>query len=237
MFRAIVVEPENAGNLGFIARLVENFGIDEYVIVNPQCEIDDTARQYASRAEDTLIGARTPDTLDAAITDLDYCIGTTGVDVSDENVTRTAVPPEQMTAELPADAKTGILLGREGTGLTNDELDRCDFVVRIPTTDAYPVMNLSHAAAVLFYELFRGDSTPSDDGTGSSREQRAVLENLFKDVTGTLDWKDHRQEKTVRAFRNVLGRAYVTDKEVSLLLGWCRAVRDRCASNSDQAGM
>lgn len=232
MHRVIVVEPESEGNIGFICRLVENFAIDELFLVNPQCEIGDVAESRASHAQDTLKDARIIDELDHATNELDMLVGTTGLTGSDENVLRTTITPRQMTDQLPEDADIGVMLGREGKGLTNAELDRCDFTVRIPTSDAYEVMNLSHAAGVICYELFLSQKDSDDTSTKynigdtpSSRKKRSVLENLFKDTTETFDWEPDRTEKTLRAFRNVIGRSYITDRELSLLLGFMREVK------------
>lgn len=224
MYRAVVLEPAYEGNAGFIARLAENFAIDELVFVNPQCTFGETAMERASHAAERLRSARVLDTLDDAVADLDYLVGTTGIKASEENVLRNGVPPAEMVQHLPADADLGVLLGREGTGLSNEELDRCDFTVSIPTSADYPVMNLSHAAAVIFYELYTAE--PEVEAAPSSRERRQVLENLFKGVTERLDWERERSERTIRAFRNVLGRAYTTDRELQLLLGAFRETRD-----------
>lgn len=227
-FHAIVVEPESQGNLGFIARLIDNFAIGDYFIVSPQCEIGETARTRAVHAQESLDAARVVDDLSYAVEEIDYLVGTTGIDATDENLVRATVEPEDIPANVPDDAAVGLMFGREGTGLTNEELRMCDIVVRIPTDDAYPVMNLSHAAAVVFYECFKDTgSRTAEDGTASSQEQRDVLENLFKDVTGTLDWEQHRREKVKHAFTNVIGRAYITGHEASLLLGLFREVRNR----------
>lgn len=227
-YRAIIVEPEYAGNVGFIARLIDNFSIDEFFLVNPQCSLDKEAEDRAVHAQETLSAARIVEELEYAVDGLDYLVGTTGVDATDENLLRTTVTPEQMTADIPEDAHVGIILGREGKGLSNEELDICDFTVRIPTSENYPVMNLSHAAAVMFYECFQAaDSRTVEDGTSSSRQKRDVLENLFKDATESVNWEQHRQEKAVRAFQNVLGRSYVTGRELSLLLGWFREVTEQ----------
>ncbi|MDY6773761.1 MAG: TrmJ/YjtD family RNA methyltransferase [Candidatus Nanohaloarchaea archaeon] len=216
MYRAIVLEPEYEGNAGFIARLAENFDIDELVFVNPQCDFGTEAEARASHAADRLRSSRVVEDLEDAIGGLDFLIGTTGIKPSEDNVLRSGIGPGEMAEKIPEDAAVGILLGREGKGLSNEELDLCDFVVSIPTSEDYPVMNLSHAAAVVFYKLYTADEA---DRSSSSRERRQVLENLFKGVTESLDWNESRKEKTLRAFRNVLGRAYATDRELQLLLG------------------
>ncbi|MCJ7479262.1 MAG: TrmJ/YjtD family RNA methyltransferase [Candidatus Nanohaloarchaeota archaeon QJJ-7] len=224
MYRAVVLEPEYEGNAGFIARLVENFSIDELVFVNPGCEFGEEAEKRASHAKERLRSARVVEGLDRAVSDLDFLVGTTGIKTSDDNVLRHGITPGEMVEELPNDADIGVLLGREGKGLSNKELDRCDLIVSIPTSEDYPVMNLSHAATVMFYELYSSHTSESNSQP-SSRERREVLENLFKGLTERLDWNETRKEKTVRAFRNVLGRAYTTEREFQLLLGAFREMK------------
>lgn len=233
MYQVILLEPESPGNIGAVARIIENFEIDEFFVVNPQCAVRDSeeAKTHAVNAQETLRSARIVDTLEQAADTVDYLVGTTGVDTTDENVLRTPVTPREMMEDVPDDARIGLLFGREGKGLRNSELAECDFVVTIPTSTDYPVMNLSHAVAVVCYECFvqrpgNGDSGGERDATSSSKPERTVLENLFKDITDNLDWEQDRQEKTVRAFTNIMGRAYVTDRELSLLLGLFRETRD-----------
>ncbi len=222
--RVVVVEPEEAGNVGFIARLVENFAVDEYVLVAPQCDpLSEAARRHASNAEQTLLQARTVPDIDAAVDGCDVVAGTTGITASADNVRRAAATPDQFAADMPADETAAIVLGREGTGLTNAELDRCDCVVSIPAADDYPVLNLSHAAAVLLHAVYRADRV---DETAADGEQRAALEHLFKGAVDSLEWEESRQEKAVRAFRNVLGRAHLTAVECRLLLGALRDLAD-----------
>lgn len=235
MQRIILMEPETPGNIGFIARLAENFAVDEYFLINPQCDpMGEEARTHAVHAQDTLEKARVVETLDQASENLDYLLGTTGITGTDENLVRTSIPPRDMTGHVPMDAHIGLLFGRESNGLSNKELDRCDAVVSIPTADDYPVLNLSHAVAIILYEFNASHSSKSASSeTASSRKERAVLENLFKDITGTLDWEQGRREKAVRVFQNALGRAYLTGYELSHLLGLFREIRDHVAEDAE----
>ncbi len=232
MLRAILHEPAYAGNIGFVARLADNFAVDELVLVSPQCDIDGEARDRASHAQETLDRARIVDDLDMVLDDLDVAVGTTGIRTGTENVLRHGTTPREMADDLDPAARTGVVFGREGTGLSNDELDRCDYTVSIPASPDYPVMNLSHAAAVVLYELYQARDGAERDGELASREDRAVLENLFKGVADSLEWNGTRREKTVRAFRNVLGRATVTRREHRLLCGLFSDVQDRLGDDT-----
>ena len=64
--------------------------------------------------------------------------------------------PRELSKVLAQQAGTvGTVFGREGTGLNNHELSLCDAIVTIPASKAYQTLNLSHAAAIIFYELFK----------------------------------------------------------------------------------
>src|SRR5512138_3688519 len=159
--RVVLVEPMYDGNVGSVARAMKNFGFHDLVLVNP-CKIDDFGRAMASHARDVLEGARVVGTLEEAVAGVNLVVGTTGKRLENEerhlrlHLRVPCLSPAQLKDKL--DGKNGdvaLLLGREDIGLTNDELMICDMVVSIPTSEDYPIMNLSHAAALLFYELSR----------------------------------------------------------------------------------
>lgn len=233
MDRVIVLEPAEQGNVGAIARLADNFDVDELVLVSPRCSIGEEARTFAANAQERLEHARVVDDLDVALEGLDLVVGTTGDRAGDENLVRHALEPGEVAGRLEPRLRTGLLFGRESTGLSNAELDRCDTVVSVTTSPAYPVMNLSHAVAVVLHEFHRaGREAGAEDHDFASRADRETLENLFKGVTDRLDWNGSRRDRTVRAFRNVLGRTAMTGREHRLLCGLFSDVRDRLGDDT-----
>ncbi|MDY6778147.1 MAG: RNA methyltransferase [Candidatus Nanohaloarchaea archaeon] len=227
MHACIVVEPEIEGNLGFLARTMANFDIEQLILVNPETKIGEEARNRAVNAQDILDNMRITDSLEEAIGYVDFAIGTTGIDTDGTNVLRNAVTPGQM-AERAQDVEgdIGIVLGRESTGLNNEELEQCDFVVTIPASDDYPVMNITHAAAVIFYELFKHRS----DGTAavaSSREEKEALDNTFKSILSKLDYSESERRRIQRCITNFIGRSFLQQKEAHTLLGFFTTIDDK----------
>ncbi len=109
-----------------------------------------------------------------------------------------------------------VVLGREDTGLLQEELARCDLLIHIPADREYPTLNLSHAAAIIFYELF-GDSvkkpTPAD---GSDKERMFAY---FDELLDAINYPEHRREGTSVMFRRMMGRAVPTKWEYNTILG------------------
>ena len=157
--RVVLVQPLYEGNVGSVARAMKNFGFRDLVMVNP-CRIEDFGLAMASHARDVLQMSKSFSSLGEAIEGANLVVGTTGkrLDLAQHHLRlHLRVPcltPAELAGKLQGmDGTVALLLGREDCGLNSDELALCDMLVSIPTSKDYPVMNLSHSAAVLFYEL------------------------------------------------------------------------------------
>ncbi|HWQ18414.1 MAG TPA: RNA methyltransferase [Methanotrichaceae archaeon] len=226
--RVVLVEPMYDGNIGSIARAMKNFGFSNLVLVNP-CQIDDFGLAMASHAKDILAGARTATTLEEALEGADLVVGTTGKRLGDEqrhlrlHLRVPCFTPSQLAVKLQGkEGEIALLLGREDVGLTNEELMACDMVVSIPTSDTYPIMNISHAAAVLLYELsgLNGGETRL-----ASRDSLLILQNKAREILLETRYPDHKAEFTLLMLRRIFGRAGLTEREVNTILGVLKNIK------------
>ena len=215
------MEPENQGNIGAVARVMKNFGFGNLVLVNP-CEIGEEAISRAKHAKDVLLGAKVVDNFEWDKYNL--IVGTTGIVTDEYNVRRTAMTPEQLRENLKGEEGVALLFGREGEGLRNDELERCDIVVHIPTNPEYPVLNLSHSVAVVLYELSKGRYPSYELAT---RKQKEVLLKIFKEALERTDYKEYRRKKTFISLKNLIGRSMLSAREANTLIGYFRKVLKR----------
>jgi TrmH family RNA methyltransferase len=223
------MEPESPGNIGFLARTMKNFGLKHLILINP-CELGEEAQYHAMHAYDVLQASKKYNSLaDYIETEaVDFLIGTTGTPGGSYNVPRIAVTPEYLADSINYKMNVGIILGREGDGLTNEELELCDVVVTIPTSDEYPIMNISHAAAVIFYELYKKiKEYPLDDVSEASREEREDIIQYLDEIIGELDYPPHKHRNAMTIFRRVLGRAFISGRESHTLKGVFRKTRDK----------
>ena len=179
MRAVVVIEPEAPENLGFIARLAENFEFDIRV-VNPKFNLKE-ARKTANNAQEKLRNARIFDSVEASVKDLDFVVGT---------------KPRKgiVSREFNFRDNTSIMLGRESSGLTKEELELCDAVVHIDAS--YDSLNLSHAASVLMYEAY--------DSKGENAESSRL---------------EFIEDKYGENLRNLLGRGSPTDEELDRVIG------------------
>ncbi len=224
--RIILNEPLYAGNVGSVARVLKNFGYHDLALVNP-CSIDNEAWMMAQHAYDLLEGAKVFETLTEATAGSNLIIGTTGMrgETTGRHIRMPAYTPERIRAKLCGTtgeaSVVSIVFGREDHGLTNEELMVCDMLMSIPTSEQYPIMNLSHAVAVVVYEL-------SDLGIGdillADRYDLDLLYDHLESVLSDLEYPAHKKHKTTLMLRRIFGRAELTAREVYTLRGILRLV-------------
>ncbi|MEF8873626.1 MAG: RNA methyltransferase [Candidatus Thermoplasmatota archaeon] len=221
-FSVVLVEPQTGGNIGAIARLMGNFSLEKLYLVDP-VEIDDEAEKRAMHAKDILDDAETVEDYGSLVEKFDLVVGTSGINTEKEKkFLREAETPRKLSSEL-ADHRGNIALvfGREDTGLFNEELKKCDRLVRIPASEDYPILNLSHAVAIVLYELFLeiGDSEIEGGRKSSEKNERERLIDCFSTVLERIDYPDHKREKTVVMFRRIMGQALLSKWEYHRMMG------------------
>ncbi|MCJ7443764.1 MAG: RNA methyltransferase [Methanotrichaceae archaeon] len=226
--RVVLVEPIYDGNIGSIARAMKNFGFDDLILVNP-CPIHDFGWAMASHAKDVLERARTVRTIEEATTEANLVIGTTGKRLVNKqkhlrlHLRVPCLTPFELSEKLKGkQGVVAILLGREDIGLTSQELAKCDMLVSIPTSQEYPVMNLSHAAAVLFYEL---SHLEGGNNSLASQESLRLLHEKTRSLLRAICYPEHKIEYTVLMFKRILGRTELTERETRTILGVIKSLR------------
>ena len=221
MITVILAEPEHPGNIGSVARVMRNFGFSKLVLINPKCRIDKQARDLAKHSHSILDNAAVSDW--SVLDQFSVVAATAGKPVTDNNFLRTALTPAQAAKKLSSVKNAAVLFGRESTGLTNSELEKADFVVTIPTSPENPSMNLSHAAAVVLYELYMRQ--PAKQFNPITATERRVLEQkvaaLVKELPFNTDGKRRAQEKV---WKSIFGRALLTKREAYATLGLFSAI-------------
>ncbi|MCH2112476.1 MAG: RNA methyltransferase [Planctomycetes bacterium] len=157
--RVVLVEPQIPANIGFVARILANFEVSDWVIVNPPKWENTEAEKTGSAALETLKGMRSVDSLAEALLGTTHAIGFS----ARQGRHRQPQPlPELATsmADLES-ALIALVFGREDRGLETIEADACSQLCLIPTL-GLPSLNLSHAVAIALYEFCKHRSTPID---------------------------------------------------------------------------
>jgi TrmH family RNA methyltransferase len=226
--RVVLVEPEKPGNIGAVARSMKNFNLSDLCIVNSKTPLTLEARAFAMHGYDVLTRAKKVKTLKQGLRNLDLVVGTSSiVATSNSNLARVPVTPFELAQRVSAfKGNMGILFGRESSGLSNEEVEACDFIVTIPANRKYNVLNISSAASIIFYELFRSRSGRH----GSILASKAVKERLlleFGRLVNRGGVQRHKRTLVQRSFHNIISRSFMTRREASLLLGVFRRASAR----------
>ena len=219
--RVVLVEPMYQGNVESVARAMKNFGYSDLVLVNP-CKLEGQARAMSSHARDVLEGARITSTIDEAVKGADLLIGTTGVSSlkTGEHIRLPLYTVKEVKEKFKEYSGTiAVLFGREDNGFSNDELKGFDMLITVPTSEIYPIMNLSHAVAIVLYELseLEGGSKPLAEGFDLQ-----LLYGYLDELLEEIDYPAHKKDKTSLMLRRILGRAGLTPREVQTLRGIIR---------------
>jgi TrmH family RNA methyltransferase len=227
----ILVEPEEPGNVGFVTRVLANFGVQELRIVGWDPREDMVAQIYSVRAHKILDSAGIYDDLPSALKDIDASWATSARAGRNHSVTRALVPLKELPDPTALEGKVALVFGRESSGLTNEELGLCDMAFTISTSEGYPSLNLSHAVAITLHHLFTSYASiepaegviPPRAATRTERDQVMIF---LDEVIDALPLKDYRKPIAKQVFRNLLGRSYMTGREVTTMTGVARKLYD-----------
>ena len=153
--KIILIETSNSGNIGSVLRAMKTMGFKNLCLVNPKKFPSDEAKALAANAKDMIDDVVLVDTLDKALSDIDFVVGTSSRirKVPWPNEPLNTVAP-QINKIIESTTNVGILFGREDRGLTNDELQRCNLHMHIPANEEYPVLNLAMAVQVVCYQIY-----------------------------------------------------------------------------------
>ena len=218
-FVVILVGPRFSGNIGLIARLMKNFGLTDYRLVDAP-ELKPQAWKRAMHGQDILAAARFFKTLDEALGDIDYIVGTSGIPSKhDKKHLRNFVKPGELAKGIRRiSGRVALLFGRENYGLSIEELRKCDLLVHIPASPVYPILNISHAVAIVLYELYLPRAKVHIPKKASGFEKE-VVNKKFSELLEAIDYAPHKRANTEIMFRRILGRAVLSEWEFFTLMG------------------
>ena len=148
-----MVHTTHPGNIGAVARVMKNMCLSELYLVKPRIFPSEEAIARSSGAVEILENAVVCETLQQAIGDCSLVVGTSA---RDREVNWPVYDPREcasLMVDASAENSVALLVGRESSGLTNEELDLCQYLVHIPSNPEYSSLNVAMAAQVLAYEI------------------------------------------------------------------------------------
>ncbi len=246
----VLHQPQNLFNVAAAVRAMANMGLRHLTVVDP-AEFDPwRITGIAHRADALIQGTRHAQSLDEALTDIGYVVGTSA---RPRTAQRNYRRPREAATEILERARHGgaaIVFGREDRGLSNDALDRCHEIMVIPTAPGHSSLNLAQAVMLIGYELFLAEALAPPLPTGKRSlgpAKASELEEMYRAVEAGLDdiefFRARRAKSVMRTLRTIFGRTALDGHEARLVAsigyrmqGWVRRARtvEKATSPEDE---
>jgi len=218
----VLVHTRTPANIGAAARSMMNMGISRLTLVDPPKDANQEALKLAAGADRIVQEASIVKTLAEAIKDRHLVIGTSRHPGRlRKNVRSPREMAEQIAPLLPRN-KVAIVFGNEVNGLDNRDLALCQEIIAIPSSEAFPSLNLSHAVMIVAYELYlavRTGVSPRDGELAPAED----LERFYRHLQETLQdvgFLDPAQpDRMMASLRQIFGRARLEERDVAILRG------------------
>ena len=221
----ILVRPQIGENIGSVARAIKNFNIKKLRLVNPRCNWpNQKALATSVGAKDILTSAKIYKSIEKSTEDLNIVFASTS---RIRKVNKKIISILDLKKKIKKKQKIGILFGPESSGLSNDEVNSADYLVKIPTNKKFSSINLSHSAIIFCFELFQYFSIKKEVFRSNYKSlvaTKSEVNNFLKFIISGLDKKgflqpDHKRKSMIRNINNIFHRLNLSEQEIRILLG------------------
>jgi len=230
----VLCQTSHPGNIGASARAVKNMGLERLILIEPFNFPSAQATERASGADDVLANAKVCATLEEGVAECQWLFGTSARSRAFPWPQLTPKEAAQKMLEMKGRGESvGILFGPEQSGLSNEQLQHCDFHIAIPSNPEFSSLNLGSAVQIISYEIFQAlqsqDAKPTpitDFGTKATQEEIAGLLDHFERVAVEINFLDPKHpKKLMPRLKRLFVKAQLEKEEVNLLRGFLKLVK------------
>ena len=238
--RVVLVDTSHPGNIGAVARAMRTMGLTRLALVRPKDFPSAEATARAAGADELLYDAAVFESLDDALAECVWVVGTT---VRSRHLELPRLDPRGFAERALLESAAGpvaLVFGREQTGLSNEELDRCQAIASIDTDPKFGSLNLAAAAQVFCYELrlaFAGRAPESDvtaceiTDAATSAELEGLYAHLERTLTDIGYYDPEHPKLLMRRLRQLYARAQPDRSELNILRGILAATQRASAKS------
>ena len=236
-----MVNTSHPGNIGAAARAMKNMGLEKLYLVEPKDYPSLEAIQRSVGAVDILDDAVVVENLDQAIAD---CVWVAGTSARLRTIEWPILEPRECVQKaleyIGKDSGEGdiaIVFGRENSGLTNEELEKCNVLLHIPTNPDFSSLNIAAAVQVVCYEFRMALNSEKIKASKGNKHRFDVLadaskmDGMYNHLYESLDhlefFGDHNPDVVMRRLKGLFNRASTTKREVSIIRGICSAMQGK----------
>ena len=241
----VLDRPQDAVNIGAVVRAIKNMGFSQLRLVNPRPYDPQDLARVAHHADDVIEAIGIYATLDDALADVKYVVGTSAIAHAARPLRRDIEPLARELMQKTRTGRVAVLFGTEDDGLDNTALDRCHTIAALPTNPAYPALNLAQSVLLFLYELTRQTASAVEEPVElrAPVAAQAQLEQLFalsEQALAAIGFFKYRPQAVMRTLRQLTYRAELQPQETALLMAIARqalymAERQVGSTESDNA--
>ena len=229
--KIVLVNTTHPGNIGAAARAMKTMGLDQLALVAPRHFPSAECTARAAGADDILARAAVFPSVEEAVADCGLVFGTSA---RTRSITWPEVTPETAATQIAGTAGGGaaVLFGRESSGLSNEELEICHAMIRIPTNAEFASLNIASAVQIICYEiskqyLARETGSGDAESPATTREMEYLYEHIEQTLIdiGYLD--PEKPRRLMRRIRRLFNRARLDSNEYNILRGILTAIKNR----------
>jgi tRNA (cytidine32/uridine32-2'-O)-methyltransferase len=237
--RIVLVGTLHSGNIGAAARAMKTMGLTRLYLAAPADFPHREATYRAVQAVDVLEQAIVTKDMAEAVADCTLVIGTSA---RQRRIQLPQLHPRELGVLCAGSARDeiAIVFGREDSGLSNEEMQRCNWQVHIPTSEAYTSMNLAAVVQVLCYELRMaalGNAQPNEGGWDEPLASAEGMERFYDHLESTLTEIDFLKPTAPRQLmtrlRRLFNRIRLDQMELNILRGWLTATQKAARGELD----
>ncbi|GAA5214490.1 tRNA (cytosine(32)/uridine(32)-2'-O)-methyltransferase TrmJ [Corallincola platygyrae] len=231
--RIVLVGTSHTGNMGSAARAMKTMGLSELYLVTPEAEPDGKATALAAGASDIVHSAKIVDSLEEAIADCGIVVGASARSRTHSWPMMSPKECGEKVFQESAKYPVALVFGRESSGLTNEELQQCNFHVHIPANPDYSALNLAMAVQVICYEvrlamLAAENAAYADNETPEyplSNEMEGFYQHLEQALKDTGFIVPQHPGAVMTKLRRLFNRARPEAQELNMLRGVLSSVQ------------
>ena len=225
--RIVLVEPQHPGNIGAVARAMANFGLKDLAMVEG-CDLADESYARSKSGRPILENSKRFETIEEAIAECDIAIGTSGIrPEGDKRWFRAPQDVKKINEIITNRENPALLFGRENHGLYREELALCEATITIPTNSEYPILNLSHAVAIVLYEIKRSEKVKRLKKQKSvSQEEFERLVDRIMELLENSSYPERRLDRSKTTLRRLVSRGNPNIGEYENLMGIFKAIKE-----------
>ena len=236
--KIILVNTTHPGNIGAAARAMKTMGLEHLVLVSPEQFPSAECTARAAGADDILARAQVFSRLEEAVAE---CASVFATSARPRSISWPVLTPaaaaERVAARAGADFRAAIVFGPESAGLSNDQLELCHAMIRIPTNANFSSLNVAAAVQIICYEINKQHLAAGKEGKDTDErnlppplataEQMEYLYRHFQQTLTDIGYFDPAQpRRLMRRIKRLFNRAQLDSNEYNILRGILTATRN-----------